>query len=86
MNFTMPAPIQFTEGTRAFGASYWLDGELEKRISGDLKSVEVVVRLTNRRRRQLGLSQLRAANSTIDDDEDDDEDNPELSPAGRRFL
>jgi hypothetical protein len=43
--------------------------------------VEVVVRPANRRRRQLGLPQLRATNSTIDD-----EDNPELSPAGRRFL
>ena len=81
LQFTKPDPIQFTEVTKAFGTSYWLDGELESVLSANLRTIDVVVKLSNRRRRQLALEQLRASNVTAEE-----EYGAWASPAGRRSL
>ena len=77
----MPSPVQFTEGTKALGTSYWLDGELERVLSDNLSTVDIVVRLATRRRRQLDSEQ--PGDSSVAAEE---EYGPWASPAGRRSL
>ena len=81
IQLTMPAPVQFTTATKAFGTSYWLDGELETKLSDNLRTIDIVVVLSANRRRQLALEQSRASNVTAEE-----EYGSLTSPAGRRSL
>ena len=53
----MPNPVRFTDDTRCFGTSFWIDSELECTFSGTLDTVYATVAISEnvfaRRRRNL---------------------------------
>jgi hypothetical protein len=64
IKLTMADPIQFTQETRIEGYDL-LYPELERIISEDLRSVEIVVKLKDQRRRNLQSEQLNSLRPTL---------------------
>jgi len=45
MTFTLPTGIRFTDDSKAYGTSFWLDGLMESTLSGDRQSISIVTEL-----------------------------------------
>lgn len=49
--FTMPSPTRFTDKTRCFGTSFWINEELPCTTSNFYQTVTMTIRITGKGRR-----------------------------------
>ena len=52
VNIVLPTGVRFTDFSRCFGTSFWLDGEIDCKLSQNRQEVTFAINLTGKRRLQ----------------------------------